>query len=223
MQAAANSRPRSSMALRPSTPAVSFRASPFAPTAITAMTPTVIAVPTPITKVAATPVRNMPCASANTSTRIAPEQGRKPTAKIAPKPRAKPPGPASSAGVGPWLWPISIDEIDYRAKLKGPSWGHPLGADDLGRDILARMLYGGRISLAVGLAAMVATVMAVPIPITKVAAMPAQNRPCASENTSTRIAPEQGLKPTAKIAPRPRCQPPGPASWSGVGPCEWPE
>ena len=51
--------------------------------------------------------------------------------------------------------------------------------------------------------AMVATVIAVPSPITKVAAMPAQNRPCASANTSTRIAPEQGRMPTAKIAPRP--------------------
>ena len=59
---------------------------------------------------------------------------------------------------------------------------------------------------------MVATVIAVPSPITKVAAMPAQNRPCASANTSTRIAPEQGRMPTAKIAPRPRRQPPGPAS-----------
>ena len=46
----------------------------------------------------------------------------------------------------------------------------------------------------------------------KVAAMPAQNRPCASANTSTRIAPEQGLKPTATMAPSPRRQPPGPAS-----------
>ena len=65
--------------------------------------------------------------------------------------------------------------------------------------------------------AMVATVIAVPSPITKVAAMPAQNRPCASANTSTRIAPEHGRMPTAKIAPSPRCQPPGPASSLGVG------
>ena len=59
---------------------------------------------------------------------------------------------------------------------------------------------------------MVATVMAVPSPMTKVAAMPAQNKPCASANTSTRIAPEQGLMPTVKIALKPRRQPPGPAS-----------
>jgi len=49
---------------------------------------------------------------------------------------------------------VPINEIDFRAKLKGPSWAHPLGTDDLGQDLLARMLYGGRISLAVGLVAM---------------------------------------------------------------------
>ena len=41
----------------------------------------------------------------------------------------------------------------------GPSWSHPFGTDDLGQDLLARMLYGGRISLAVGLAAMVVAVV----------------------------------------------------------------
>jgi ABC-type nickel/cobalt efflux system permease component RcnA len=66
--------------------------------------------------------------------------------------------------------------------------------------------------LGTAITAMVATVIAVPRPITKVAAMPAQNRPCASENTSTRMAPEHGRRPTAKIVPRPRRQPPGPAS-----------
>ncbi len=56
--------------------------------------------------------------------------------------------------VGPFVYRVPIDEIDFRAKLKGPSWAHPLGTDDLGQDLLARMLYGGRISLAVGVAAM---------------------------------------------------------------------
>jgi peptide/nickel transport system permease protein len=55
---------------------------------------------------------------------------------------------------GPFIYRVPIDEIDFRAKLKSPSWGHPLGTDDLGQDLLARMLYGGRISLAVGIAAM---------------------------------------------------------------------
>jgi len=56
--------------------------------------------------------------------------------------------------VGPFVYRVPIDEIDFRAKLKGPSWAHPLGTDDLGQDILARILYGGRISLAVGVSAM---------------------------------------------------------------------
>ncbi|CAM5216859.1 Peptide/nickel transport system permease protein OS=Bosea thiooxidans OX=53254 GN=SAMN05660750_04447 PE=3 SV=1 [Bosea thiooxidans] len=64
--------------------------------------------------------------------------------------------------VGPWLWPVAINDIDFSAQLQGPSWSHPFGTDDLGQDILARMMYGGRISLAVGLAAMVvATIVGV--------------------------------------------------------------
>jgi peptide/nickel transport system permease protein len=56
--------------------------------------------------------------------------------------------------VGPLVWRLPINDIDFKAKLKGPSWSHPLGTDDLGQDLLARMLYGGRISMAVGIAAM---------------------------------------------------------------------
>ena len=56
--------------------------------------------------------------------------------------------------VGPFVYRVPIDEIDFRAKLKGPSSAHPFGTDDLGQDILARILYGGRISLAVGVVAM---------------------------------------------------------------------
>src|ERR671923_607890 len=55
--------------------------------------------------------------------------------------------------VGPLLYPTPIDEIDFSVKLGGPTRLHPLGTDDLGRDLLARLLYGGRISIAVGLAA----------------------------------------------------------------------
>jgi peptide/nickel transport system permease protein len=57
--------------------------------------------------------------------------------------------------VGPWIWTVPINEIDFSAQLQTPSWQHPLGTDDLGQDLLARVMYGGRISLAVGLAAMV--------------------------------------------------------------------
>jgi peptide/nickel transport system permease protein len=55
---------------------------------------------------------------------------------------------------GPLIWRVPINEIDFTARLAGPSLKHPLGTDDLGQDLFARMLYGGRISLAVGLAAM---------------------------------------------------------------------
>jgi len=60
---------------------------------------------------------------------------------------------------GPLVWTVPINEIDFRARLQGPSWEHPFGTDDLGRDLLARMLYGGRISLAVGFAAMLVAVV----------------------------------------------------------------
>ncbi len=56
--------------------------------------------------------------------------------------------------IGPMFYKVGINDVDFQARLAGPSWKHPMGTDDLGRDILARMLYGGRISLAVGLAAM---------------------------------------------------------------------
>ena len=57
--------------------------------------------------------------------------------------------------LAPLLWRVAINDIDFSAHLQGPSWPHPFGTDDLGQDVLARMLYGGRISLAVGLCAMV--------------------------------------------------------------------
>ena len=56
--------------------------------------------------------------------------------------------------IGPLLWRMPIDAIDFSATTQGPSLAHPFGTDDLGQDLLARTLYGGRISLAVGLAAM---------------------------------------------------------------------
>ena len=55
---------------------------------------------------------------------------------------------------GPHLWNIDPQLIDIRARNQGSSLTHPLGADRLGRDTLARMLAGGRVSLAVAGAAM---------------------------------------------------------------------
>jgi peptide/nickel transport system permease protein len=59
---------------------------------------------------------------------------------------------------GPLFYKVGINDIDFKARLAGPSLAHPLGTDDLGRDLLARVLYGGRISLAVGLAAMLTAI-----------------------------------------------------------------
>ena len=60
---------------------------------------------------------------------------------------------------GPFFWRVPINDIDFSAQLTSPSWAHPLGTDDLGQDLLARMLYGGRISLSVGLTAMLVAVI----------------------------------------------------------------
>ncbi|WP_347267519.1 ABC transporter permease [Paracoccus sp. (in: a-proteobacteria)] len=56
--------------------------------------------------------------------------------------------------LGPLLWKIDPTFVDYRARNKGFSLAHPLGTDQLGRDMLARMMAGGRVSISVGLTAM---------------------------------------------------------------------
>jgi peptide/nickel transport system permease protein len=62
--------------------------------------------------------------------------------------------------VGSAIYPQEIDEIDFSVSGAGISLEHPFGTDSLGRDILARILWGGRISLAVGvIAALVAVVV----------------------------------------------------------------
>ena len=61
--------------------------------------------------------------------------------------------------LGPLFWRVAINDIDFSAMLQGPSSAHPFGTDDLGQDLLARMLYGGRISLSVGLAAMMVSLI----------------------------------------------------------------
>jgi peptide/nickel transport system permease protein len=53
----------------------------------------------------------------------------------------------------PWIAPYSPSKIDIKNILIGPSLSHPFGTDDLGRDVLSRMLWGGRISLEVGFVA----------------------------------------------------------------------
>ena len=47
--------------------------------------------------------------------------------------------------------PYDPEVSDIRSRLEPPSWKHPFGTDPLGRDMLTRVLYGGRISLFVGI------------------------------------------------------------------------
>ncbi|BDW86065.1 MULTISPECIES: ABC transporter permease [Roseicyclus] len=56
--------------------------------------------------------------------------------------------------LGPLIWTIDPQYIDIRARNSGPSLAHPMGADQLGRDTMARMMAGGQTSIAVGLTAM---------------------------------------------------------------------
>jgi len=50
----------------------------------------------------------------------------------------------------PWLAPYDPGQINVKKVLEGPSMEHPFGTDQLGRDVLSRMIYGSRISLLVG-------------------------------------------------------------------------
>ncbi|MDR9483568.1 MULTISPECIES: ABC transporter permease [Sediminimonas] len=56
--------------------------------------------------------------------------------------------------LGPYLWPYDATYIDIRARNEGPSFAHPMGTDQLGRDTMARMMAGGQTSISVGVTAM---------------------------------------------------------------------
>ncbi len=56
--------------------------------------------------------------------------------------------------VGPLIYTVDPGFLDITATNQGPSLAHPLGTDNLGRDMLAQVMAGGRISLAVGITAM---------------------------------------------------------------------
>ncbi|MBE9166166.1 ABC transporter permease [Pleurocapsales cyanobacterium LEGE 06147] len=59
---------------------------------------------------------------------------------------------------GPFIYTTPIDKIDFARSAAPPSWQHLFGTNDLGQDQLARILYGGRISLTVAVAAMAVAV-----------------------------------------------------------------
>jgi len=56
--------------------------------------------------------------------------------------------------LAPFIAPFSFDEIHLERRLQPPCGEHLLGTDDLGRDVLSRLLYGARISLAVASASL---------------------------------------------------------------------
>lgn len=58
-----------------------------------------------------------------------------------------------SALLAPIIAPYNPDKLSTMERLQGPSAAHWLGTDDVGRDILSRVLYGGRISLLIGFSA----------------------------------------------------------------------
>jgi peptide/nickel transport system permease protein len=51
---------------------------------------------------------------------------------------------------GPWIAPSGVNDVDVAHMLQGPSWAHPFGTDDLGRDVLSRVIVAARVSLEVG-------------------------------------------------------------------------
>ncbi|WP_353120304.1 ABC transporter permease [Nitratidesulfovibrio sp.] len=57
----------------------------------------------------------------------------------------------ATAVFAPWLAPYHFATQDLLAAFEPPSWAHPLGTDDFGRDILSRIIYGARVSLQVGI------------------------------------------------------------------------
>jgi peptide/nickel transport system permease protein len=59
---------------------------------------------------------------------------------------------ALAASLGPFLTPYDPAAQELARRLEGPSLAHPFGLDELGRDILSRLLHGARISLMVGVA-----------------------------------------------------------------------
>ena len=61
--------------------------------------------------------------------------------------------------LGPLVWPLDPTETNIRARNLPSSWTNPMGTDQLGRDIFARMMMGGRISLSVGLTAMALSIL----------------------------------------------------------------
>ncbi|CAH1694480.1 ABC transporter permease [Hyphomicrobiales bacterium] len=65
-----------------------------------------------------------------------------------------------SVVAGPYLLPHTPESMDFMAILSPPSWSHPFGTDSFGRDVLARVLAGGQVSLLISFAAITIAALA---------------------------------------------------------------
>src|SRR5438552_10124055 len=65
----------------------------------------------------------------------------------------------AASALAPWVSPYDPDKPHLQLQLGAPSLVHPMGTDDLGRDLLTRIMYGGRISLSIGILAMALAVL----------------------------------------------------------------
>jgi peptide/nickel transport system permease protein len=61
--------------------------------------------------------------------------------------------------IGPVVWPYKMESVDYNNLSSPPTFQHPIGTDTLGRDLFARLIYAGRISLSVGIFAVVVSIV----------------------------------------------------------------
>ena len=67
---------------------------------------------------------------------------------------------AAAGFLAPWVSPYGAGGFEETRILETPSWAHLMGTDGLGRDLLTRVLYGARVSMAVGIGtAMIALVI----------------------------------------------------------------
>lgn len=69
----------------------------------------------------------------------------------------------TSSLLAPWIAPYDPIAQDLANKLQGPSWAHPLGTDNLGRDVLSRLIWGGRNAFT-GVAICIGVAMGLGIP-----------------------------------------------------------
>lgn len=74
------------------------------------------------------------------------------------------------AAFAPLVAPYPPDKIHYEALWSLPTKDHWMGTDDLGRDVLSRLIYGGRVSIAVGILAQAAQVL-IGLPIGAIAGL----------------------------------------------------